>query len=231
MAVAFDAKSARLQGELKPVTFHAASVRGTGWLTNVSETGAFVRTGQLPPLGDSVRVRLEANATTIAIDGKVRWRGRRSDTVDGFKLDLLAPPADYVRFVRQLERREIASHGVEVVSPRVPSVIPVAVESANLCDSGIIRDISMTGAQLSDTRVRTEIGASLILTLVVKGKLAGFDLPATVVRRTAAGSYAVRFDSLDLATQDSLAELLTGNRSSGPNDTAYSPNLPAPELD
>jgi len=196
----------------KPVRFESLRARGAGWLTNVSERAAFVRTRRAPAVGEAVHVRLGGDSEPLLLDGQVRWRGRRSDSVAGFKLDLVQPPERYLHLVRELERTALHGFGVQPVAERIAAVIPVAIEAFGRCDSGIIRDLSSTGAQLSDTRVDAQLGERLLLNLVVKGSLSGLELAATVVRRTGEGSYAVQFDLNDEAARAELAALIGAQR-------------------
>ncbi len=83
-------------GEEQPV-----EIADTG---NLSETGLFVITETPPAKGCTVRLLLETPATTLELQGHVRWTRDRPDggQAAGMGVRLQAPPPDYVEYVRSL---------------------------------------------------------------------------------------------------------------------------------
>ena len=177
------------------VTFSATSASGVGHLANVSEAGMFVRTDCVLRPDESVHISLRGPKPTIQLEATVRWVGRRADGSEGFGAQLVNAPPTYLKLVRSMVPAGGSEDGTpRRVAPRIVLCTPVAVEFGTTCDDGTLSDISLTGACLEDTGVRPTEGGQVTLTFALPGHRA-FEVIARVVRSTASGGYAVRFES------------------------------------
>lgn len=100
-------RKGKRQGERISAQFESDSTQGEGYLKNVSKSGLFVRSDQLPMRGETLRVRIERTfGDWVEVEGEVRWTTQDLD-VDrpvrpGFGLRILKPTRDFKVFYREL---------------------------------------------------------------------------------------------------------------------------------
>lgn len=83
--------------------------RHSGIVTDLSASGLFVRTSQLPPKGTTLRVRLQRDdgGQTIELDARVvrihkRSRHHTTAVASGLGLQILSAPESYFHFLASL---------------------------------------------------------------------------------------------------------------------------------
>jgi len=179
--------------------YRTLSVSGSGTLRNVSETGIFVACDVAPREGEAVEVSIDYDPHSIVLRGRVCWVGRRADGLSGFGVELEFRPG---AFLELLQRADVGCDDdalpstVRRVAKRVSLSVPVAIEYGSLLDSGVLGDVSFTGARLEGMRLELAVGAEVTLTVAFEEFGTGCDVLAVVVRRTAAGGVAVQFRSV-----------------------------------
>jgi|SRR6516162_9334357 hypothetical protein len=87
--------------------FQAGSVRGEGYLKNVSKKGMFLRTGVLPAVGSEVRVFLrDRRGVDVEIVGKVAWTTKQlppgAKAQPGFGISIDRDDPAFVEFFEQI---------------------------------------------------------------------------------------------------------------------------------
>jgi Tfp pilus assembly protein PilZ len=190
------------------VSFRSKSARGEGCLTNVSETGVFVRTDYTPNVGEEVHVILESARPPLALHGRVRWIGRRHDGVGGFGVILGDPPKEYVELVRSIVSSP-HEEGPQPVSPRLALAIPVSIEHGASHQEGTLSNLSLSGARLDHTGSQPPLGSQVTLLFSLKGCTRPFEIVARVVRLTDLGGYAVQFEASDSALEQALQQAVS----------------------
>ena len=196
------------------VLYSSPTVRGEGQLANLSREGAFVRADALPLVGERVHVRLRDAPGTAEFEGEVCWTGPRTEDGEfGFGVRLSSCSEAYAEIVRGVVARppEQAEPPSSRPAPRVTVAIPVALESGTLCDEGQLRNLSLSGARVENTKISLSVGASVTLTFSMSPKGRVFEVPSCVVRRTENGGYAMRFDVLDPALRAAIEGLAVGD--------------------
>ena len=104
---AADPGARKRKGERISAQFESDSIQGEGYLKNVSKSGLFVRSDQLPTRGETLKVRIERTfGDWVEVEGEVRWTTQDLD-VDrpvrpGFGLRILKPTRDFKVFYREL---------------------------------------------------------------------------------------------------------------------------------
>jgi len=87
--------------------FEAGSVRGKGYLKNVSKKGLFLRARVLPPVGSEVRVFLRDRAgAEIEVRGTVRWTTQQLPAAEkarpGFGVSVAPDDQAFIEFFEQI---------------------------------------------------------------------------------------------------------------------------------
>jgi len=199
--------------EFEPcVSYRSSRGMGCGRILNVSQDAVFIGTGYPPNVGEDVELEIylesQDGSPPTSVQGFVEWSGERRDSQVGFQVFLHDPCAEFGDLVSFLNSNGRKYPGIRRRAERVPLCLAVAIQSRNLFDTGLLQNISATGALLSRTRISFALGSTLRLTFVVSRRLALFDLMATVVRHEGSDAHAVRFVDMDDQVSASLTAFL-----------------------
>jgi len=172
----------------------------------------FIRADNAPEPGESVQIVFWGTSSELELQAVVRWVGQREDGAEGFGAQLVDPPREYLELVHSIEHVDIARakarNGPPRGAARVSVSLPVGVEFEALCDSGVLYDISATGARLEGTHLEPPFGRQLTLTFWLAEDAPPFEVVARAVRKTEAGGYAVQFEAIDPALKGALHALV-----------------------
>jgi Tfp pilus assembly protein PilZ len=97
----------RRRGRGIPCQFRARSVRGNGYIKDLTPDGLFVTTHPLPKAGEEIVLRIAtADKKHIKVAGMVWWttaeRGNGKQEKPGFGVRLLDVGVDYERFFQRI---------------------------------------------------------------------------------------------------------------------------------
>jgi hypothetical protein len=84
------------------VRFSADGTESVGQLENLTRTGVFIRTAELPRPGAAVALQFrDSEGEIVDLRGQVRWNTQglsSGDSASGFGVLLHEPPPEYLRF-------------------------------------------------------------------------------------------------------------------------------------
>ncbi|HLG20893.1 MAG TPA: TIGR02266 family protein [Bdellovibrionota bacterium] len=103
------------------IHFKTEKISGQGTVVNLSESGLFIRTSRLVPVGSQIMIPVRlADNRVVDLEGHVAWSYELAEGGDffgesaGMGIELSAAPEEYLRFIAKMRTQlEVAPRGVE----------------------------------------------------------------------------------------------------------------------